>query len=116
MGGDDFGRYPGRKVGANAKTRELSISLLGTNLPVFVFIGMKESSEVVEQVFEAMKEALEREKKVKIAGLENFMLHEKGPRKGRNPQRGEGIIIRGRRVVTFKPSNVFRKAMSRAEA
>lgn len=72
-------------------------------------LGMKESSEVVEQVFEAMKAALESEKKVKITGFGNFMVHEKGPRKGRNPQTGEGIKIRGRRVVTFKPSNKFRK-------
>ncbi len=78
-------------------------------------LGMKESSEVVEQVFEAMKEALEREKKVKISGFGNFVVHEKGPRKGRNPQTGEGIRIRGRRVVTFKPSNTLRKVLNPAE-
>jgi integration host factor subunit alpha len=77
--------------------------------------GMKESSEVVEQVFEAMKAALESEKKVKIAGFGNFMVQEKGPRKGRNPQTGEAIKIRGRRVVTFKPSNTFRKILNRVE-
>jgi integration host factor subunit alpha len=78
-------------------------------------LGMKESSEVVEQVFEAMKAALESEKKVKITGFGNFMVQEKGPRKGRNPQTGEAIKIRGRRVVTFKPSNTFRKILNRVE-
>ena len=78
-------------------------------------LGMKESSEVVEQVFEIMKEALERAKKVKISSFGNFVVHEKGPRKGRNPQTGAALIIRGRRVVTFKPSNSFRKFMNRAE-
>ncbi len=78
-------------------------------------LGMKETSEVVEQVFEAMKEALESEKKVKIAGFGNFMVHEKGPRKGRNPHTGEAIMIRGRRVVTFKPSNKLRRVLNRAK-
>ncbi len=78
-------------------------------------LGMKESSEVADQVFEAIKEALESEKKVKITGFGNFVVHEKGPRKGRNPQTGEAIMIRGRRVVTFKPSNTFRKVLNRAE-
>ncbi len=78
-------------------------------------LGMKESSEVVEQVFEVIKEALESEKKVKITGFGNFMVHEKGPRKGRNPQTGEAIIISGRRVVTFKPSYTMRKVLNPAE-
>jgi len=79
-------------------------------------LGMKESSEVVEQVFEAMKAALESEKKVKITGFGNFMVYEKGPRKGRNPQTGEAIKIRGRRVVTFKPSHILRKSLNRPGA
>ena len=78
-------------------------------------LGMKESSEVVGQVFEAMKAALESEKKVKITGFGNFMVQEKGPRKGRNPQTGEAIIISGRRVVTFKPSHILRKSLNRTE-
>jgi len=79
-------------------------------------LGTKESSEVVEQIFEIMKEALESEKKVKISGFGNFVVHEKGPRKGRNPQTGDPIIISGRRVVTFKPSNVLRKSLNRSGA
>jgi integration host factor subunit alpha len=75
--------------------------------------ALKESAEIVEQVFEIMKEALESANKIKITGFGNFVVHEKGPRKGRNPQTGEAIIISGRRVVTFKSSNVLRKALNR---
>ncbi len=77
-------------------------------------IGGKEAAELVEQAFEIMKEALESEKKVKIARFANFIAHEKGPRKGRNPQTGDAIIIAGRRVVTFKPSLILRKSINRA--
>jgi integration host factor subunit alpha len=76
-------------------------------------LGTKESSEVVAQVFDIMKEALESEKKVKISGFGNFIVYEKGPRKGRNPQTGDPIIISGRRVVTFKPSHILRKSLNR---
>jgi len=78
-------------------------------------LGIKESAEVVEQVFEIIKEALESEKKIKISGFGNFIVHEKGPRKGRNPKTGDEIIISGRRVVTFKPSHILRKSLNRAE-
>ena len=78
-------------------------------------LGTKESAEAVEQVFEIIKEALESEKKIKVSGFGNFIVHEKGPRKGRNPQTGDAIIISGRRVVTFKPSNKLRKSMNRTE-
>jgi integration host factor subunit alpha len=76
-------------------------------------LGTKESSDFVAQVFEIIKEALESEKKVKISGFGNFIVYEKGPRKGRNPQTGDPIIISGRRVVTFKRSHILRNSLNR---
>jgi integration host factor subunit alpha len=72
----------------------------------------QESVEIVEQVFEILKETLEKGEKVKISGFGNFVVREKRPRKGRNPQTGEEAIIRGRRVLTFKPSVLLRKAVN----
>ena len=74
--------------------------------------GRKESTEIVEQVFEIMKETLESGEKIKISGLGNFAVRQKRPRRGRNPQTGKELVISGRRVVTFKPSNVLRKALN----
>jgi integration host factor subunit alpha len=73
--------------------------------------GIKESTETVEYVFEIIKETLEKGERVKISRFGNFNPRVKRPRKGRNPQTGEEIIISGRRVVTFKPSNVLRRAL-----
>ena len=73
----------------------------------------KEASEVVESVFELMKKHLERGQKVKVSGFGNFVVHEKRPRKGRNPQTGETIVIRGRRVLGFKASPMLKKSMNR---
>ena len=72
----------------------------------------KESTEIVDQVFDILKESLEGGKKIKISGFGNFVVRKKRPRKGRNPQTGEEMVISGRRIVTFKPSNVLRKAMN----
>ena len=75
--------------------------------------ALKESTEIVEPVFDIMKETLEGGEKIKISGFGNFVVRQKRPRKGRNPKTGEEVIISGRKVVTFKPSNVLRKALNK---
>jgi len=72
----------------------------------------KEATEVVEAAFELVKRCLERGEKVKISGFGNFIVHEKRPRKGRNPQTGEEIVITGRKVLSFKASQVLKKTMN----
>ncbi len=71
----------------------------------------KESAEIVDLVFDIMKETLEAGEKIKISGFGNFIVRQKWPRKGRNPQTGEEIQISARRVLTFKCSQVLRKAL-----
>ena len=75
----------------------------------------KESTEIVDQVFGILKETMEDGKKIKISGFGNFVVRQKRPRKGRNPKTGEEMVISGRRVVTFKPSTVLRKALNKKE-
>jgi integration host factor subunit alpha len=72
----------------------------------------KEASEVVDSIFEVLKSRLADGGKVKISGFGNFIVNEKRPRKGRNPQTGDEIIISGRRVLSFKASPVLKKAMN----
>ena len=77
-----------------------------------VGFSKKEAAEVVESIFEVIKARLERGEKVKISGFGNFVVNQKRPRKGRNPQTGEEITITGRRVLTFKSSQVLKKSMN----
>ncbi|MDY0061043.1 MAG: integration host factor subunit alpha [Myxococcota bacterium] len=72
----------------------------------------KEAAEIVEIVFDAMKETLEEGQKIKISGFGNFVVREKNSRVGRNPQTGEEITISARRVLTFKPSQVLKNALN----
>jgi integration host factor subunit alpha len=76
----------------------------------------KEASEVVDSIFELLKGRLAKGGKVKISGFGNFVVNQKRPRKGRNPQTGEEITITGRRVLSFKASPVLKKAMNRSAA
>jgi integration host factor subunit alpha len=74
----------------------------------------KESSEIVERVFEVVKTTLEAGENIKIAGFGNFEVKEKAARSGRNPQTGEIIEITPRRVLTFKASQVLKKLINEA--
>ena len=62
----------------------------------------KESADLVDLVFETMKETMGRVEKIKISGFGNFTLRDKRPRKGRNPQTGDDIQITARRVLTLE--------------
>lgn len=77
-----------------------------------VGFSKKESAEIVELVFDTMKETLERGEKIKISGFGNFVVRQKRPRIGRNPQTGEEIEISARRVLTFRPSQVLKAALN----
>jgi len=72
----------------------------------------KDTVEHIEQVFEALKSALESGNKVKIQGFGNFVVKEKADRKGRNPQTGAEIVIESRKVLTFKPSPILRQRVN----
>ena len=77
-----------------------------------VGFSKKEAGEVVDSIFEVIKNGLEQGQKVKISGFGNFVVNQKRPRKGRNPQTGEEIIISGRKVLSFKASPVLKKTMN----
>jgi integration host factor subunit alpha len=72
----------------------------------------KESADLVDLVFEMMKETLGRGEKIKISGFGNFVLRDKRQRPGRNPQTGDPIKISERRVLTFKASQVLKQGLN----
>jgi integration host factor subunit alpha len=73
-----------------------------------VGLSKKEATDIVETVLDTIKDTLKSGETVKIAGFGNFVIRDKGSRKGRNPKTGENIEITPRKVVTFKPSMIFK--------
>ena len=72
----------------------------------------RESADLVSMVFDALKETLGDGTNVKVSGFGNFELRDKGPRPGRNPRTGDVIMIDGRRILKFKPSQVLQKRLN----
>tara|TARA_B100000941_G_scaffold32313_1_gene19260 strand:- start:5852 stop:6163 length:312 start_codon:yes stop_codon:yes gene_type:complete len=67
-----------------------------------VGLNKREAKEFIEMFFESLKKNLEDGNDIKISGFGNFTLRDKNARPGRNPKTGEEVLIKERRVVTFK--------------
>ena len=72
----------------------------------------KYSSELVEILIETIKNSLESGDDVLISGFGKFCVRDKKDRKGRNPATGQDMILKSRRVVTFKCSGQLRKKIN----
>ncbi|NUP10897.1 MAG: integration host factor subunit alpha [Polyangiaceae bacterium] len=72
----------------------------------------KEAADLVDLVFDTMKETLARGEKIKVSGFGNFVLRDKRQRQGRNPQTGEPMLITERRVLNFKASNILKQGLN----
>ena len=68
----------------------------------------KKSVEVIERLLEIIKRSLESSEDVLISGFGKFCVKDKAKRRGRNPATGEDLMLRGRKVVTFKCSGKLR--------
>jgi len=77
-----------------------------------VGFSKRESAEIVDQVFEIMKDTLTKGEKIKISGFGNFVVRAKRERIGRNPHTREAITISARKVVTFKASQILKSAVN----
>jgi len=75
-------------------------------------IDRQRCAAIVEDYIELIKDGLAKDGKVMISGFGSYEVNYKEPRRGRNPQTGETMILRERRVVKFKPSQILRKDLN----
>lgn len=74
----------------------------------------KEAAEYTDLVFEVIKDSLAgNEGYLKLSGFGTFSVKAKRVRIGRNPRTGEKMTISKRRVLTFKPSQILRRAVNK---
>jgi integration host factor subunit alpha len=71
-----------------------------------------QSAQVIDTLFELIKQSLQNGEEVLISGFGKFSVKEKQARRGRNPQTGEPLKLPPRKVVTFKCSVVLRAGMN----
>jgi integration host factor subunit alpha len=72
----------------------------------------KKSDELVEQLIETIKSTLASGEDVLVSGFGKFCVNEKKERKGRNPATGDSMMLKPRRVVTFKCSGKLRRRVN----
>ena len=72
----------------------------------------KKSTELVEHLIENIKSTLASGENVLVSGFGKFCVNEKKERRGRNPATGEEMMLRPRRVVTFKCSGKLRRKIN----
>lgn len=71
-----------------------------------------ELKEIIEHLIFLIKKGLKEENSVLISGFGKFEAYQKHPRKGRNPQTNETILLPGRKVVVFRISKKFRAELN----
>lgn len=78
-------------------------------------VGMskKDTTRIIEAMFDTIAESLARGDKVQLVGFGNFEIRERAARVGRNPQTGEVIQIAPSRVPAFRAGKALREEVLR---
>jgi integration host factor subunit alpha len=85
---------------------------LVTRIQDHLGMSKQESRQVVERLFEIMKDTLAQREDLLISGFGKFSVKQKNERKGRNPQTKESLILAARKVLVFRASSVLRERIN----
>jgi nucleoid DNA-binding protein len=72
----------------------------------------KEAQAAVDCVFSTITKALKKNDTVTLVGFGTFKVGQRKARKGRNPQTGEEINIKAKRVPKFSPGKALKDAIT----
>lgn len=76
-----------------------------------VEVSKSKAAEIVNATFDAITASLKKGKKVSLIGFGNFSVKQRKARKGRNPQTGQSITIKARKVPAFSAGAELKKAV-----
>ena len=71
-----------------------------------------QAKDTLETLLEIMKSTLASGEDIMVSGFGKFQVNEKAPRKGRNPATGKEMMLKERRIVTFKCSGKLREKLN----
>ncbi len=69
-------------------------------------------ADIVDSILPIVKERLSHGEDVLVSNFGKFEVKEKDARRGRNPATDGELILRARRIVTFKCSGKLRKSVN----
>ena len=76
-------------------------------------ISKAKALATVNATFDAIKASLKKGKKVSLIGFGSFDVKKRKARKGRNPQTGQEIKIKARKVPSFSAGAELKKAVQK---
>jgi DNA-binding protein HU-beta len=68
-----------------------------------------------DAVIDAVREGVQRDKKVQIIGFGTFSVRERSARNGRNPQTGQAMKIKAYKTVGFKVGKEFKDTINKGK-
>ena len=83
-----------------------------TRLQTQIGLDKQESRQIVEGLLGIMKDTLDQGEELLISGFGKFSVRHKNPRRGRNPQTAESLVLAARNVLVFKVSGVLRERIN----
>jgi len=72
----------------------------------------KEAQAAVDCVFSTITKALKKKDAVTLIGFGTFKVAQRNARKGRNPQTGQEMTIKAKKVPRFVPGKTLKDAVS----
>ena len=72
----------------------------------------RQATHLVDSLLGLVKDNLGQGQDLLVSGFGRFNVHAKQARMGRNPYTGAKMVLRARRVVTFKPSRVLKRRIN----
>ncbi len=78
-------------------------------------VPFNDASDILDDIFNAITEALVEEGEVKIKGFGTFKKLSKKERIGRNLKTGEESVISARKTVSFHTSKLFKSELNKSK-
>ena len=90
----------------------LTKNVIVEQLQVQLGFPKNKSVEITESLLELIKSTLASGDDVLVSGFGKLCVRYKNERKGRNPATGDDMMLKPRRIVTFKCSGKLREKIS----
>ena len=92
---------------------KITIQEIANKLTVQNGLTKKEATLFVNMMFETIREALERDKNVKVKGLGTFKIIDVESRESVNVNTGERVLIEGHNKITFTPDAFMKELVNK---
>jgi DNA-binding protein HU-beta len=70
-------------------------------------ISQKEAEKALDTTIQIIGEALTKDRKITLMGFGNFSIHQRKSRMGRNPQTGDKVEIKSKKIPKFHAGKLF---------